>query len=147
MSRPRSLARLRALGLAAAFGLAACSGSGSASPATTDAPASQAPSAATAVCATSTDTATVAATIEGFAFQPSTVEATVGDVISFTNKDSAPHTVTLDDDPCTTGSINGDVPAALTFSAPGSYPFHCQIHPRMTGTFEITGTTKVGDGY
>ncbi len=147
MSRPRPLATLAALGFAAALGLAACSGGGAESSAATDAPISQAPSAATTACATSTDAATVLATIEGFAFVPATIEAKVGDVVGFTNKDGAAHTVTLDDDACTTGSISADAPAALAFSAPGSYPFHCRIHPQMTGTFEISGTTKVGDGY
>ncbi len=84
-------------------------------------------------------------TIEGFAFGPSTVEAKVGDVIAFTNKDSASHTATLDDDGCTTDGIGNGATGALVFSEAGSYPFHCRIHPDMTGTFEITAAASVGD--
>ena len=97
---------LAALGLACAFGLAACSGSGATTAPTTAA--STAPSAAATdapaagPCTTSTEAGTVNVTIEGFAFGPSTIEAKVGDVIAFTNKDSASHTATLDDDGCTT---------------------------------------------
>jgi plastocyanin len=142
------------LGLAAALGLAACSGSGSgatvaptdppaaATDAPTDAPASDAasqPPAASGPCAPSTDAGTVAVSIEGFAFSPSTVQAAVGDVIEFTNRDSASHTATLDDDSCTTDGLGNDGTGALVFSEPGTYPFHCRIHPDMKGTFEISG--------
>ena len=46
---------------------------------------------------------------------------------------------------------NAYVPALLNVRAPdapaarvsvvqaGSYPFHCKIHPNMTGTIEVTG--------
>lgn len=138
------------LGLAAALGLAACSSSGSGASVTptdppaapTDAPASEAasqPPAAAGPCAPSTDAGTVAVSIEGFAFSPSTVAASVGDVIEFTNGDSASHTATLDDDSCTTDGIGSDETGALIFSEAGSYPFHCRIHPDMKGTFEISG--------
>jgi plastocyanin len=125
------------IALAATLGLAACSGAGATvAPTATVAPAPS--TAAAGACAPSTATGTVAVTIEGFAFQPSTVTAKVGDVIAFTNRDSASHTATLDDDPCTTEGLGKDATGALVFSEPGSYPFHCRIHPDMTGTFEIS---------
>lgn len=125
------------IALAATLGLAACSGAGATvAPTATVAPAPS--TAAAGACAPSTATGTVAVTIEGFAFQPSTVTAKVGDVIAFTNRDSASHTATLDDDPCTTEGLGKDATGALVFSEPGSFPFHCRIHPDMTGTFEIS---------
>ena len=72
------------------------------------------------------------------AFTRSRIEASVGDVIAFTNRDRAPHTATLDDGSCTTENLGTGETGALTFSAPGSYPFHCRIHDDMTGIFEIT---------
>jgi plastocyanin len=66
------------------------------------------------------------------------VTAKVGDTITWTNGDSAPHTVSLDDGSCTTPHINGGSTSSLTFSAPGTYPFHCNVHPNMKGTIEIT---------
>lgn len=132
---------LAALGLAAALGIAACSGSGATTAPTTaatDAPAS-------GPCTTSSEAGTVNVTIEGFAFGPSTVEASVGDVIAFTNKDSASHTATLDDGGCTTDGLGKGETGALVFSEAGSYPFHCRIHPDMTGTFEISAAASVGD--
>lgn len=141
---------LASIVIAAAFGLAACGSSGQTvtdppaaptdAPATdapaTDAPASEPPAAA-GPCTASTDAGTVAVSIEGFAFGPSTVEAKVGDIIAFTNVDSASHTATLDDGDCTTDGLGKGETGALVFSEAGSYPFHCRIHPDMTGTFEI----------
>jgi plastocyanin len=82
---------------------------------------------------------TIDVTMEGRAFSVGHVEGSVGDVITFTNKDSVPHTATLDDGTCTTENLGKDASGSLVFDAPGSYPFHCRIHPDMTGTFEISG--------
>jgi len=48
-------------------------------------------------------------------------------------------TASLDDGPCTTATLNQGETDGLVFSAPGSYPFHCNIHPTtMKGTFTIS---------
>ena len=140
-----------ALGLFAIL-VAACSGgaTNSAAPvasaaapvASAAAPSVAAPSSAgggAAACAVSTATPTVAAAMQNTAFSPSKIQAKVGDVIGFTNKDSIQHTATLDDGSCTTDIVAGGATAALTFTAAGSYPFHCKIHPNMTGTIEVSG--------
>lgn len=146
-----------ALGLASLLTVAACSGdasSPSAAPtsapsvaaseaapsvAASEAPPSEAPS-GTSGCTPTTDTAVVVAGMEGIAFLPATVEARVGEVIAWTNSDSASHTATLTDDPsCTTDVLSRGGTGALVFSQPGSYPFFCRIHPTsMTGTIEIS---------
>ena len=133
-----------ALGLFAIL-VAACSGgtTSSAAPvASAAAPSVAAPSSAgggAAACAVSTATPTVAAAMQNTAFSPSKIQAKVGDVIGFTNKDSIQHTATLDDGSCTTDIVAGGATAALTFTAAGSYPFHCKIHPNMTGTIDVSG--------
>lgn len=130
--------RLAALALFATLTLAACAGGGATSAPSAAAP-SDAPSAAAgAACAPATAAATVPVTIAGFAF-PATVTAKVGDVIGFTNDDGAPHTATLDDGSCTTENIAQGATGSLVFGAAGSYPFHCKIHPTMTGTIEVAG--------
>ncbi len=143
--------------LAVGLALGACS-SGSATPspvATTAAsaaaspaastPASTAPSTApssaasgSADCATSTAAPTVNATIQNFAFSPNPIQAKVGDVIGFTNKDSASHTATLDSGSCSTDSIANGATMSLTFTKPGTYPFHCSIHSTMKGTIQVS---------
>ena len=134
---------LSVLGMTALLTLSACSSAGASTAPSVAAPsqAAASPAPATAAggpCAPSAAAATVEVTIADFAF-PSTIDAKVGDVIGFTNKDSAPHTATLDDDSCTTDNIAQGASAGLTFSAAGDYPFHCRIHPNMVGTIKVTG--------
>ncbi|MEX1172466.1 MAG: cupredoxin domain-containing protein [Chloroflexota bacterium] len=106
----------------------------------TTAPTTPSPTEPTAdTCLPSTETGTVAVQIQGFAFAPGRVQAKVGEVITFTNSDGAPHTATLDVGSCTTPTLGKDASGSLVFSAAGEYPFHCRIHPDMTGTFEISG--------
>jgi plastocyanin len=135
----------------AALSVAACAGSpttgtaGVSSPEPAGSAPASAPAASTdggtgaAVCAPSTEPGTVQAAMAGTAFTPSTIQAKVGDVIAWTNNDQIGHTATVDDDPtCTTATLAGGETGALTFSAPGTYAFHCKIHSNMTGTIEVT---------
>jgi plastocyanin len=77
-------------------------------------------------------------TIQSFHFGASTT-VSLGQSISIVNLDSAPHTVTADDG----HSFDANVAPAgrATFVAPtvpGSYPFHCTVHPDMHGTLVVT---------
>jgi plastocyanin len=92
-----------------------------------------------AVCAPASGTGTVTAGMEGQAFVPSTINAKVGDVITWTNGDGVPHGVALDDgDIKCTSSIAGGASGSTSFSAAGTYPFHCFVHPSMKGSFVIS---------
>jgi plastocyanin len=122
-----------------AFAVAACSN-------TSSSPAASAPAASAAggggggaACATGEGTATVAVEIKDFKFNPDPVTAKVGDVIGWTNGDSTQHTATLDDGSCDTGSLSQGATGLLVFSAAGTYPYKCKIHPtQMTGTITIS---------
>lgn len=94
--------------------------------------------AAGAVCSESAAAGEVAVSIEGFAFNPADITAKVGQTVTFTNGDSAPHTATLDDGSCTTPNIANGASDGLTFTTAGTYPFHCNIHPRMKGTITVS---------
>jgi plastocyanin len=115
----------------------ACGGGASAPPASQPAASEPAASGDTgAACAPSTDAGTVESTIEGNAFaQP--LSASVGDVVSWTNNDSVPHSIVLDDGACETPQIPGGQSAGLVFNAAGSYAFHCGVHPNMTATIDV----------
>jgi plastocyanin len=119
--------------IAAALALAACSSGSSAAP-------SSAASSAPSVAAASAPAAGGAAvTIKGFAFTPPTISAKVGETITWTNQDAASHTVTLDDKSVDSGNIATNATYSHAFTAAGSFPYHCQIHPQMKGTITITG--------
>ena len=130
--------------------IAACSSSGgsaTASPATgSSAAAGASPAVASggaaggAACATAPEGATAAetVTIKDFKFAPQPVEAKVGDVVAWTNQDaSTPHSATLDNGACDTKTINGGSTAMLVFNTPGTYTYHCSIHPSQMKDYTI----------
>lgn len=150
----RRLAPLLLVVLASALG-AACSGGATptpaggaatppSTPATSVAPASAtasspAPSTAGAACAAApVDAVTnVTVTIKDFAYDPEPVTAAVGDVITWKNDDSAPHSATLADDSCGTAPIARGASGSLVFTAAGTYTYLCSIHPAQMKGFTI----------
>ncbi|MDO8483715.1 MAG: cupredoxin domain-containing protein [Candidatus Limnocylindrales bacterium] len=122
--------------------LAACSSGGATSAPTTAAsaaPSAEAPAAPpAAACAESAAAGEVSVAIKDFAFGPADIQAKVGQTVTFTNNDSAPHTATLDDGSCTTPNISNGASDGLVLSAAGTYPFHCSVHPTMKGTITVS---------
>ena len=119
--------------------LAACSSGGGATTAPAAAPsvAASAPAAGPA-CAESAAAGEVSVAAKDFAFNPAAIMAKVGQTITFTNGDSAPHTATLDDGSCTTPNIASGSSDGLLFTTAGTYPFHCKVHPNMKGTITVS---------
>ncbi|MFQ5996685.1 MAG: cupredoxin family copper-binding protein [Dehalococcoidales bacterium] len=72
--------------------------------------------------------------ISGFAFAPATVTVPVGSTVTWTNRDSAPHTVTARDTQFDSGSLSRDNTFSYTFDQSGNFEYYCTIHPRMVGT-------------
>ena len=75
--------------------------------------------------------------IQGMAFNPPSLSIAAGDTVVFTNQDAAPHTATSDDGLFDTGRLSQGQSAQLTFSAAGTYPYYCAIHPSMRGTITV----------
>jgi plastocyanin len=82
-------------------------------------------------------TAAVTVTIKDFKYSPEPVQAKVGDVVSWKNDDSAPHTATLEDDSCSTETLATGATGALTFGAAGTYTYKCKIHPGQMKGFTV----------
>lgn len=121
--------------------LAACSSSGATtapSAAASAAPPAASAPAAGAVCSESAEAGQVAVAVKDFAFGPADIAAKVGQTITFTNGDSAPHTASLNDGSCSTGTIAPGTSDGLTFAVAGTYPFHCKIHSSMKGTITVS---------
>lgn len=89
-------------------------------------------------CAESKAAGGVAVAIKNFAFGPADIQAKVGQTVTFTNGDSAPHTASVDDGSCTTPTISPGTSDGLMFTAAGTYPFHCKIHTNMKGTITVS---------
>lgn len=72
--------------------------------------------------------------IQGFAYSPSTITVTVNTTITWTNKDAAAHTVTSNSGVFTSEALGTNGTYSFKFTTAGTYPYHCAIHPTMTGT-------------
>jgi plastocyanin len=86
---------------------------------------------------------------EQFRFDPPTFTVTAGSTLLVANVGGKPHTLTADDGTFTTGVIAPGADggrfagshALLTLNKPGTYPFHCEIHPLlMHGVIGVIGT-------
>jgi plastocyanin len=75
-------------------------------------------------------------TIEGFAFNPSTITVSGPTEVTVTNNDTAPHTFTLDDGSADLALGAGES-GTVTVEVSETTGFHCAIHPSMTGTVEV----------
>ena len=76
--------------------------------------------------------------ISGFSYSPASVTVNVGDTVTWTNSDAQAHTATADDASWDTGTIGGSGgTGAVTFATAGTFPYHCNIHPAMTGTVTV----------
>ena len=79
-----------------------------------------------------------AVSIVDFAFQPASLEVPVGTTVTWTNAGAAPHTVTADDGAFDSGELAPGASFSQTFDTAGSFAYHCEIHPNMTGTIVVT---------
>lgn len=77
--------------------------------------------------------------IQNFAFSPATIKVKVGTKVTWTNKDSAAHTVTGDSsDGPASGTLAQDATYSFTFTKAGTFNYACSIHPSMKGTVIVT---------
>ena len=127
--------------LSTALLLAACGG-GTSTPTGVPAGATTVPAGATAAatgpCADSAGTTVVATSVADNTWtQPLT--AKVNDVVTWTNGDTVPHRVQLDDNSCgMSANIPGGGSKSLVFTKAGTFPFHCTVHASMKGTITVS---------
>jgi plastocyanin len=81
--------------------------------------------------------ATNAVLIASFAFSPSSLTVKVGDTVTWTNNDSASHTVVADDGSFKSADLGQGASYQFTFKTAGTYTYKCSIHPSMTGTIVV----------
>lgn len=138
--------------IALLFGLAACgddddddvnAGSGDATTVTTAASGSDDPyGPGTTAGDTGGDTGgeTAADTVEAIDFELTSITVAPGAEVTFENKGEAPHTMTADEGAFDSGRVEPGASTTVAAPAePGDYPFHCEIHPAMTGTLTVEG--------
>ena len=71
--------------------------------------------------------------IDNFSFTPQVITVKAGTTITWTNRDDIPHTVVSSDSLFKSKTLDTDDTFQFTPSKPGTYPYFCSIHPKMTG--------------
>jgi plastocyanin len=77
--------------------------------------------------------ANAAVNIDNFVFGPQTITVPVGATVTWTNKDDIPHTSVSTEGVFKSKVLDTDEKFSYTFTKPGTYPYYCTIHPKMTG--------------
>ncbi|SRR6266404_496110 len=80
--------------------------------------------------------ATANVSIVNFAFSPSGVNSNVSDSVKWTWAGS-PHSTTSDTGLWESGVQGTGATFTHTFTSAGCFPFHCSVHPFMTGTINV----------
>lgn len=77
-------------------------------------------------------------TTSGFCFSPPTLGLATGSPVMWSNNTAATHTATDDGGAWTTGPVSPGQTVTVTFSTPGTFPYHCTFHPDMKGSIYIS---------
>jgi plastocyanin len=77
---------------------------------------------------------TVQVIMNNRAYDPATVTIKVGDTITWVNQDAPKHDVVADNGEFKSDLFDKGATFSFTFTKAGTYPYHCSIHPGMTGT-------------
>ena len=77
-------------------------------------------------------------------FGPERLTVKAGTTVTWTNRDDIPHTVAAKDRLFKSKVMDTDESFSFTFSTPGEYAYFCSLHPHMTGTIVVEGTTGSG---
>ena len=77
-------------------------------------------------------------TIQNFAYSPSNIQVSVGTTVTWTNQDSAPHTVTFKNGMKDSGWLRQGQSFSYTFTTPGTFDYYCTVHPTMVARVTVT---------
>ncbi len=84
-----------------------------------------------------TSAATAEVKIDNFTFGPQTITVPAGTTVIWTNKDDIPHTSVSTEGVFKSKVLDTDEKFSYTFTKPGTYPYYCTIHPKMTGQIVV----------
>jgi plastocyanin len=75
--------------------------------------------------------------IVNLSFSPKSLTVAVNTTVTWTNNDGITHTVTSDSGVFDSGNLGAAATFSYTFTVPGTYPYHCNIHPDMTASIVV----------
>jgi plastocyanin len=71
--------------------------------------------------------------IDNFTFSPTQLTVPAGSKVVWVNHDDVPHTVVSNDKAFASKALDTDDQFVHVFTAAGTYPYFCSVHPHMTG--------------
>jgi plastocyanin len=80
--------------------------------------------------------------IINFTFSPANATINTGDSVTWTQRDTSAHTTTSDTGVWGSPSLSRNQTFSFTFSTAGSFPYHCAIHPSMTGGVTVQAANQ-----
>jgi len=83
-------------------------------------------------------TNSAAVTISDFQFAPATTQVAQGTTVTWTNNGPSNHTSTADGGAWDSGVLQPGKSFSFKFNTPGTFAYHCAIHPNMVGTITVT---------
>ncbi len=86
-----------------------------------------------AVSNTTTAAASNTINIVNFTFTPGTLTVKAGTTVTWTNNDTTTHRPISDTGVFDSGDLAPGGTFSFTFNNTGTFPYHCSIHPYMTG--------------
>lgn len=81
--------------------------------------------------------------IRQFAYDPNDISISVGDSVTWTNRDTDfdtaghGHTATADNGAWNTGTLRQNETKTITFDSVATYSYSCLVHPNMKGTLRV----------
>jgi plastocyanin len=84
---------------------------------------------------------TMTVSIKNFAFNPPNTTVTPGTTVTWVNNDQTPHTATANNGAFDSGTLQPGQSYSFTFDKPGTYAYHCNIHPDMTATVTVSSAS------
>ena len=75
--------------------------------------------------------------IKDFMFTPNSLTVKAGSTVTWVNKDDEPHSVVSDTGLFRSGAVDTNETSSFKFDKPGTYPYHCALHPRMVATIIV----------
>ena len=75
--------------------------------------------------------------IDNFSFAPIKLDVAAGTEVTWTNKQNVEHNVTADNNQYFSETLGLNQTYSHTYSTPGTYTYHCSIHPFMKATVVV----------
>ena len=79
--------------------------------------------------------------IDNFSFSPNSLTVKPGTTVTWTNQDDIPHNVVSTEKKFSSPVLDTDQHFSFKFQEPGTYPYYCKIHPKMTGAIVVKDTS------